>query len=43
MCTVVSKSGEKINLQREGDKAKLYQVRQVRAMILKYRVGSEEL
>lgn len=34
---------EKINLQREGDKAKLYQVRQVRAMILKYRVGSEEL
>lgn len=34
---------EKINLQREGDKAKLYQVRQVRAVILKYRVGSEEL
>lgn len=27
---------EKINLQRDGDKAKVYQVRQVRHMILKY-------
>ena len=30
---------EKINLQREGNKAKVYQVRQVRAMILKYKLG----
>jgi hypothetical protein len=32
---------EKINLQREGNKAKPYQVRQVRAVILKYRLGDE--
>jgi hypothetical protein len=30
---------EKINLQREGNKAKVYQVRQVRATILKHRLG----
>ena len=30
---------ERLNLQREGAKAKPYQVRQVRAMILKYRLG----
>ena len=30
--------GEMINLQREGAKAKQYQVRQVRAVILKYRL-----
>jgi len=30
---------EKINLQREGSKAKIYQVRQVRAVILKYKLG----
>jgi hypothetical protein len=30
---------EKINLQREGNKAKVYQVRQVRAVILKYKLG----
>ena len=30
---------EKINLQREGSKAKVYQVRQVRAIILKYKLG----
>ncbi|HEX8921356.1 MAG TPA: type II toxin-antitoxin system HicA family toxin [Pyrinomonadaceae bacterium] len=30
---------EKINLQREGNKAKIYQVRQVRAVILKYQLG----
>lgn len=30
---------EKINLQREGSKAKAYQVRQVRATILKYKLG----
>lgn len=29
---------ERINLQREGSKAKVYQVRQVRAIILKYRL-----
>ncbi|HEX9918773.1 MAG TPA: type II toxin-antitoxin system HicA family toxin, partial [Pyrinomonadaceae bacterium] len=33
---------EKINLQRDGDKAKAYQVRQVRAVILKYGFGGEE-
>jgi len=33
---------EKINLQREGSKAKIYQVRQVRALILKYKLGAEE-
>jgi hypothetical protein len=32
---------EKINLQREGNKAKVYQVRQVRAVILKYKMGGE--
>ena len=33
---------EKINLQREGSKAKAYQVRQVRAIILRYNLGGEE-
>jgi len=32
---------EKINLQRDGNKAKVYQVRQVRAIILKYKLGGE--
>ena len=32
---------EKINLQREGSKVKVYQVRQVRAVILKYKLGGE--
>ena len=32
---------EKINLQREGSKAKPYQVRQVRNLILKYKLGGE--
>ena len=32
---------EKINLQREGSEAKSYQVRQVRAVILKYRLGGQ--
>jgi virulence-associated protein VapD len=30
---------EKINLQRDDSKAKSYQVRQVRAVILKYKLG----
>jgi hypothetical protein len=30
---------EKINLQRDGSKAKPYQVKQVRTVILKYRLG----
>lgn len=30
---------EKLNLQREGNKAKPYQVRQVRTILLKYRLG----
>ncbi|MFN8628558.1 MAG: type II toxin-antitoxin system HicA family toxin [Candidatus Binatia bacterium] len=30
---------EKINLQREGSKAKVYQVRQVRATILRHKLG----
>ena len=35
------KSGveERINLQREGNNAKPYQVKQVRAVILKYKLG----
>jgi predicted RNA binding protein YcfA (HicA-like mRNA interferase family) len=33
---------EKVNLQREGSQAKVYQVRQVRAVILKYRLGGED-
>jgi len=33
---------EKINLQREGSDAKPYQVRQVRAVLLKYRLGKGE-
>jgi len=33
---------EKINLQREGSKAKVYQVRQVRAIIVRYNLGGEE-
>ncbi len=31
---------EKINLQKEGNKAKPYQVRQVRKVIVKYKLGS---
>ncbi|MCH7575543.1 MAG: type II toxin-antitoxin system HicA family toxin [Candidatus Marinimicrobia bacterium] len=30
---------EKINLQKDGSKAKIYQVRQVRTVILKYGMG----
>ena len=33
---------ERINLQREGNNAKPYQVRQVRAVILKYKLGKVE-
>lgn len=33
---------EKLNLQRDDGKAKVYQVRQVRAVILKYRLGGLE-
>lgn len=32
---------EKINLQREGNKAKPYQVRQVRNIIVKYKFGGD--
>lgn len=32
---------ERINLQRDGAKAKPYQVRQVRSIIVKYRLGGE--
>lgn len=32
---------ERINLQRDGSKAKVYQVRQVRAIILRYNLGGE--
>ena len=41
---VFRKSGvaEKINLQRQGAKAKAYQVKQVRAVIQKHRLGGEE-
>lgn len=33
---------EKINLQKDNGKAKVYQVRQVRAVIVKYRLGEGE-
>jgi len=33
---------EKINLQREGSEAKPYQVRQVRHLILKFKLGDED-
>jgi predicted RNA binding protein YcfA (HicA-like mRNA interferase family) len=33
---------EKINLQKDGNKAKPYQVKQVRAVILKYKLGGVE-
>lgn len=41
---IFRKSGieEKINLQKDGTKAKPYQVKQVRAVILKYKLGGEE-
>jgi hypothetical protein len=32
---------EKINLQRDGNKAKVYKVRQVRNIILKYNLGEK--
>jgi len=32
---------EKISLQREGNKAKPYQVKQVRNIILKYKLGGK--
>lgn len=32
---------EKINLQREGNKAKPYQVKQVRNVVIKYKLGGE--
>ena len=40
---IFRKSGivERINLQRDGNKAKPYQVRQVRAIILKYNMGGD--
>jgi len=33
---------EKINLQRDNDKAKTYQVRQVRNVLLKYGMGEDK-
>ena len=33
---------EKINLQKDGAKAKPYQVKQVRSIILKYKLGIKE-
>ncbi|HNR14435.1 MAG TPA: type II toxin-antitoxin system HicA family toxin [Thermodesulfobacteriota bacterium] len=33
---------EKVNLQKDGRNAKPYQVKQVRAVILKYRLGGEK-
>ncbi|MCH8146104.1 MAG: type II toxin-antitoxin system HicA family toxin [Gemmatimonadetes bacterium] len=33
---------ERITLQRDQNKAEVYQVRQVRAIILKYKLGEEE-
>jgi len=31
----------RVNLQRDGNKAKIYQVRQVRSVILRYKLGGE--
>ena len=41
---IFRKSGvdEKINLQKDGNNAKPYQVKQVRTIILKYKLGGEE-
>lgn len=41
---IFRKSGveERINLQREGRKAKAYQTRQVRTVIVKYGLGEDE-
>lgn len=41
---IFTKSGvqERLNLQREAGKAKAYQVRQVRAVIVKYKLGAEQ-
>jgi hypothetical protein len=33
---------ERINLQRDGNSAKPYQVKQVRAVILKYKLGEAQ-
>ena len=33
---------EKMNLQKDGNKAKPYQVKQVRHMILKYKLGGQD-
>ena len=33
---------EKINIQQDGDKAKPYQVRQIRSVIMKYRLGGSK-
>ncbi len=33
---------EKVNLQRDGGNAKPYQVRQVRRLILKYKLGEDD-
>lgn len=33
---------ERINLQRDGNKAKPYQVKQERAVILRYRLGADD-
>jgi hypothetical protein len=33
---------ERINLQRDGNNAKPYQVKQVRAVILKYKLGEAQ-
>jgi hypothetical protein len=33
---------ERINLQKDGDKAKPYQIKQIRAVILKYKLGGEK-
>lgn len=40
---IFRKSGveEKINLQKDGNKAKSYQVRQVRNIIIKYKLGDK--
>ncbi len=42
MCSIKSGIEEMLNLQRDGSKAKPYQVRQVRSVLLRHRLGVED-
>ena len=34
---------EKVNLQKDGNKAKAYQIKQIRNLILKYKLGKDDV